>query len=219
MIVSELDLRQTDPLVLTVPGLGNSGEGHWQTIWERTRGDCQRADLGMWDAPKRNLWVTKLAQTISAAQPPVILVAHSLGCLAVAWWAAFDPQPFGWPVAGALLVAPPDTDKLAHMPEVAEFAPAPRQPLPFPSIVVASTDDPYADIERSHDMAKFWGSHFLDIGNCGHINAASGLGGWTQGEALLDGLIDHVRGPGDRQATLSPREWATLREEAGTARV
>jgi predicted alpha/beta hydrolase family esterase len=214
MIFSELDLRQSTPLVLTIPGLGNSGPTHWQSIWERTRGDCQRADLGMWDAPRRNPWVTTLAQTISGAQPPIVLVAHSLGCIAVAWWAAFDPQPFGYPVAGALLVAPPDDEALAKMPELAEFGPVPRLSLPFPSILVASSDDPYADIGRSHDMAKYWGSHFLDIGPCGHINAESGLGGWRQGEALLDGLIDRVSGPVERNATLSQAEWASVRAEA-----
>src|SRR3546814_2327931 len=41
------------PLVLTVPGLNNSGPGHWQTIWETTRNDCERVDLGMWDRPHR----------------------------------------------------------------------------------------------------------------------------------------------------------------------
>src|SRR3546814_4634015 len=75
------------PLVLTVPGLNNSGPGHWQTIWETTRNDCERVDLGMWDRPHRNTWVNKLNAAIRQADRPVILVAHSLGCIAVAWWA------------------------------------------------------------------------------------------------------------------------------------
>src|SRR3546814_20328511 len=96
------------PLVLAVPGLNNSGPGHWQTIWETTRNDCERVDLGMWDRPHRNTWVNKLNAAIRQADRPVILVAHSLGCIAVAWWAALERPPFGSPVAGALLVAPPD---------------------------------------------------------------------------------------------------------------
>ena len=98
------------PLVLIVPGLNNSGPDHWQSRWERQRGDGQRVDLGMWERPHRNTWVNKLNLAIRAADRPVILVAHSLGCLAVAWWAQLEqPQP-GGPVIGALLVAPPDVD-------------------------------------------------------------------------------------------------------------
>lgn len=73
------------PTVLTVPGLGNSGPAHWQTLWEQGRLDTHRVDLGMWDTPHRNAWVTKLDQAISSAQAPVILVGHSLGCQAIAW--------------------------------------------------------------------------------------------------------------------------------------
>src|SRR3546814_5043465 len=101
------------PLVLTVPGLNNSGPGHWQTIWETTRNDCERVDLGMWDRPHRNTWVNKLNAAIRQADRPVILVAHSLGCIAVAWWAALERSPFGSPVAGALLVAAPDVDTVS----------------------------------------------------------------------------------------------------------
>src|SRR5215217_2714954 len=100
--------RGNIPLALTIPGLNSSGPSHWQSIWENTRGDCERVDLGMWSSPRRNSWVTKLDHAIKTAPAPVILVAHSLGCLAVAWWAALEGQPYGWPVAGALLVAPPD---------------------------------------------------------------------------------------------------------------
>jgi len=76
--------RGSAPLVLTIPGLGGSGPSHWQSVWEATRGDCERVDLGMWSAPRRNAWVTKLDHAIKTAPAPVILAAHSLGCLAVA---------------------------------------------------------------------------------------------------------------------------------------
>src|ERR1700744_378609 len=96
----------TLPTVLTVPGLNGSGPSHWQTLWEEARPDTLRVELGMWSMPHRNAWVTRLDQAIPAAQAPVVLAAHSLGCLAVAWWAELSGQPYGWPVAGALLVAP-----------------------------------------------------------------------------------------------------------------
>lgn len=200
--------RSLTPLVLTIPGLNNSGPAHWQTLWEHTRGDCARVELGMWSTPNRHSWVTKLGQAISKAPAPVILCAHSLGCLAVAWWAALEGQPYGWPVAGALLVAPPDCDRPGIGASIGGFGPTPRTPLPFPSIVVGSRDDPYAHIDRAHSMAKFWGSHFVDVGDLGHINAESGVGPWLFGQRLLDRLVAaaniSVRQTPDDRSALGP---------------
>lgn len=176
--------------VLTVPGLDNSGPGHWQSRWERDHSSIARVDLGIWHSPRRNPWVTKLDQAIREAQAPVVLVAHSLGCLAVAWWAALAGQPWGSPVAGALLVAPPDLDTLEVLRIGQDFRPRPKVLFPFASIIVASSDDPYATLERQFDMAKDWGSHFVDAGLLGHINAEAGLVDWFEGQALLGRLID-----------------------------
>lgn len=177
------------PTILTIPGLNGSGPTHWQSQWEQQRADTTRVDLGMWDCPHRNTWVTKLDQAISTAQAPVILVAHSLGCIAVAWWAALAGQPYGWPVAGALLVAPADVDRDPAPREVTTFQPCPQATLPFPSIVVSSSNDPWVDADRAHSFAAAWGSHFVDIGAHGHINALSGLGMWTEGQEMLERLI------------------------------
>ena len=189
------DFSGRRPLILTIPGLGGSGPGHWQSVWEQTRGDTVRVDLGMWDTPHRNAWVTKLDQAIRTADAPIILAAHSLGCLAVAWWAELAGQPWGWPVAGAMLVAPPDVDRTAACEAIRGFSPTPRTLLPFPSIVVASDEDPYATVQRSFDMAREWGSHFIDIGAHGHINAESDLSAWREGQALLERLIGAAEGP------------------------
>ena len=178
------------PVVLTVPGLGSSGPSHWQSLWEDSLPDTHRVELGMWNKPHRNAWVTKLDQAIRTTRAPVVLVAHSLGCLAVAWWAALSPQPYGWPVAGALLVAPADVDRADVHPDIAAFKPSPRQLLPFPSILVASTDDPWIEIEKARSLAAQWGSHFVDAGAQGHLNAASGIGSWIEGQELLERVID-----------------------------
>ena len=179
----------TAPLILNVPGFNGSGPSHWQTLWESSRSDTERVELGMWTSPRRNAWVTKLDQAIRAARAPVILVAHSLGCLAVAWWAQLSGQPYGWPVAGALLVAPADVDRPGVRPELKDFSPSPRMTLPFPSIVVASSDDAWISLQHAQDLASYWGSHFVDAGPIGHINAASGVGWWDEGQALLDRVI------------------------------
>ncbi|WIW88799.1 alpha/beta hydrolase [Sphingobium sp. V4] len=185
--------RTRPPVVLTVPGLNNSGPGHWQTNWETTRGDCERVDLGRWSSPNRNAWVTRLDAAIREIDGPVILAAHSLGCITVAWWGALQSQAYGWPVTGALLVAPPDCDRVETPDMIGNFGPVPRSQLPFPSILVASRDDPYIFFERAHSMGKYWGSQFVDAGYCGHINADSGLGDWQFGQSLLDRLIDDAQ--------------------------
>lgn len=185
------DARQ--PVVLTIPGLNNSGPDHWQTLWEAKRGDCERVDLGSWASPSRNAWVTRLDAAIRDANAPVILAAHSLGCLAVAWWGALQSQAYGWPVTGALLVAPPDCDRMETPESIGGFGPTPRTQLPFPSILVASRDDPYIFFERAHSIGKYWGSSFVDAGYAGHINAESDLGDWAFGQGLLERLIDNAQ--------------------------
>jgi predicted alpha/beta hydrolase family esterase len=194
---------EQSPIILTVPGLGGSGPSHWQTLWEQSRPDTHRVELGMWDTPHRNSWVTKLDQAIRSAQAPVVLAAHSLGCLAVAWWAELSPQPFGWPVAGALLVAPADVDRPNVRPELADFRPAPATPLPFPSIVVASSDDPWIATDKARSLAKGWGSVFVDAGPQGHLNAASGIGWWEEGQALLDRVLDAASGSSGRPRSVA----------------
>ncbi len=176
------------PTVLTVPGLGGSGRSHWQSLWEEARPDTIRVELGMWSTPHRNAWVTRLDQAIRQAQAPVILAAHSLGCLAVAWWAELSPQPYGWPVAGALLVAPADVDR-ADAPEALKgFAPS-REPASLPLDPRRQPGRP-VDLDRPRaQLAVDWGSHFVDAGHQGHINAASGLGWWQEGQELLGRVI------------------------------
>lgn len=181
--------RDRSPVILTVPGLGNSGPAHWQTIWERERESCERIELGLWDAPNRTSWVNKLNVAIHRAGRPVILVAHSLGCLAVAWWAKYERPAYGDPVVGALLVAPPEVDISPADQRLLAFAPTPMIHLPFPSVLVASRNDPYLSFPRAYRLAGLWGSELVDAGAAGHINGESDLGEWTFGQSLLDRLM------------------------------
>lgn len=182
-----------DPVILIVPGLNNSGEHHWQTAWERDRHDTRRVDLGMWDDPHRNTWVNKLNLAIHQAARPVILVAHSLGCLAVAWWAEYEQPEPGNPVVGALLVAPPDVDRPGSDPRLARFGFCPRNPLPFANFLVASRNDAYCAQRTARLLAHDWGSRFVDGGDVGHINADAGIGDWPFGKVLLDQLLREHR--------------------------
>ncbi len=138
-----------------------------------------------WENVRRAEWVAGLDAAAQAEAGPVVLVAHSLGCITVAHWALQHRRE----VAGALLVAPPDVEHEWAPPMVRDFAPIPRAPLPFPSIVVASTDDPYAEIERAQEWARAWGSRFISLGEAGHINTDAGFGPWPEGLVLLAELM------------------------------
>lgn len=190
-------LRPGDaPLILTIPGLGNSGPAHWQTDWETSLDlDVARVELGSWDDPHRNTWVNKLNLAIRRADRPVVLVAHSLGCLAVAWWVEYEALVEEHNVVGALLVAPPEVDEGEPDPRLTRFSPAPRCVFPFPSIVVASRDDPWIGFGRARSLAEAWGSRFADAGPSGHINADSHLCDWEFGRLLLDQVIALAQRP------------------------
>ncbi|MGC1270011.1 MAG: alpha/beta hydrolase [Croceibacterium sp.] len=179
---------QDDPLILIVPGLNNSNPQHWQSLWEAQRDDCHRVDLGGWDDPHRNTWINKLNLAIHQAGRPVVLVAHSLGCLAVAWWAEYEQPSYANPVVGALLVAPPDVDRPGADPRLARFGACPRNPLPFPSFLAASQDDHYCKLKTARMLARDWGARFAFAGAIGHINAESGIGDWDFGKVLLEQL-------------------------------
>lgn len=181
-----------EPRILLVPGLNDSGPEHWQTRWEAELPDAQRVQLGQWDDPVRNLWVNRLNLAVHKAGRPVILVAHSLGCHAVAWWAEFEQTIRSFPVVGALLVAPPDVEGPAADLRLRRFGPVIQGRLPFQSLLVASEDDPYASLGQAKRMARKWGSQLINAGPLGHINADSAIGSWPYGKFLLRQLMRMV---------------------------
>jgi predicted alpha/beta hydrolase family esterase len=172
--------------ILLLPGLNNSGAGHWQTLWEKLLPNARRVQQQDWDQPQREDWVAALDAEIEALDGTVTLVAHSLGCALTAWWAAeHRATAHAAKVTGALLVAPPDVERADFPVEQHGFAPMPRAALPFKSIVVASTDDPWCALSKARSWARDWGAEFHDIGALSHINASSDLGDWQQGRAWL----------------------------------
>ena len=173
--------------VITLPGLWNSGPQHWQTLWERTHPKWTRIPHRDWNNPTCHEWVEELDAAIALADGPPLLVAHSLSCALVAQWAASGSELH---IAGALLVAPSDVDAPGYPKDAVGFGPMPMQRLPFPSIVVASSNDEYVSIERAREFAAAWGSRLVEIGEAGHINGASGFGAWPEGEALLKELCE-----------------------------
>ncbi len=169
------------PPVLILPGWGDSGPKHWQSLWQQANPAFRRVVQRDWEYPIRAEWVETLAREIRAAERPPVIVAHSLGCVAVAHAVAAGPLA----IHGALLVAPPDVEHPDFPPVIEGFAPIPRARLPFPSIVVVSRNDPHTAFERAQALAGAWGSRLVDAGNSGHINTDAGFGPWPLGETLL----------------------------------
>ena len=172
------------PPVLILPGYGDSGPQHWQSLWQSAEPSFRRVQQRDWEHPVCAEWCAALEQAVAHSGPETLLVAHSLGCLLVAHWAAASTQR----IRGALLVAVPDPAGPAFPQEASGFAPLPRQRLRFPSIVVASSDDPYGSPGHSAACAVAWGSRLVEIGAAGHINAGSGLADWPAGRELLRDL-------------------------------
>lgn len=169
--------------ILILSGLWNSGPGHWQTLWQKQYPAWTRAPHRDWNSPDRNEWVAELDAAIAACSGRPILVAHSLACMLVAQWARSGSH---LQVAGAFLVAPSDTEAASFPIDAGGFKPVPLDPLPFPSVVVTSSNDPYVTTDRARTFAAGWGSDLVEIGPAGHINGDSGYGPWPEGAALLD---------------------------------
>jgi predicted alpha/beta hydrolase family esterase len=172
--------------VLLLPGWLDSDAAHWQSRWQALHG-WRRVEQDDWTWPRRGDWMARLDEVILESDQPVVLVAHSLGCHLVAAWAAHSQHTAR--VSAALLVAPPDTERDDMPPNIFNWRPIVRAKVPFASLVVFSSDDPYCSPERATKMTTDWGGASFSIGAQGHINGESGLGGWPQGLALLEGLV------------------------------
>ncbi|PKU24363.1 RBBP9/YdeN family alpha/beta hydrolase [Telmatospirillum siberiense] len=178
-------MRQTTMLIL--PGLGDSGLSHWQTLWQISTPGARRVEQEDYENPVLSEWIDNLQEAVVTAPSPVVLVAHSLGCALVAHWSRSGATGR---VIGAMLVAPADVEQEARTPPATWcLAPLPRDPLPFPTKVIASRDDSYVDVARAREFAEDWRAEFIDIGRAGHINGKSGLGAWPEGRHLLNELL------------------------------
>lgn len=176
-------MAETGHRYLILPGLGNSGPDHWQSLWEADLPGGARVDLGHWDQPRGPVWLARAIAAIEA-NPGAVLIGHSLGAVLITLVAAQRPD---LDIAGAMLVAPADVGSSRHTPGfLRAFAPIPERPLPFPALVVASRNDPYMAFTRAEALARAWGAGFFDAGPAGHINVAAGYGAWPEGRRLLD---------------------------------
>jgi predicted alpha/beta hydrolase family esterase len=172
--------------VLILPGLGDSGPQHWQTLWERQNAGFARVEQRDWERPRYEDWAANLERAVAAAGPDTVLAAHSLACLLVARWAHETKLR----IKGALLVAPPDPDAITFPEDAVGFAPIRTEPYRSrPSWSRAPTIRTETWLSRAQVHAS-WGARFVEVTDAGHINADSGFGPWNDGLALLRSLAD-----------------------------
>lgn len=169
----------------TLPGFHGSDANHWQTLWEKGNEQIIRIEQTDWENPVASVWADRVEEYLRQSQKDIVVVAHSLGCLTLAAWA----QRSSLRIKAALLVAPPDRKSPLLTPHIQEFDRFFHQELPFKSMVLASSNDPYMGLEKANDLAAIWGSEFVNLGAKGHLNAQSNLGNWPEGRAYLDKLL------------------------------
>src|SRR5438874_11661930 len=181
---------------LILPGLYNSDPGHWQSRWEARDETIERVIQDDWETPHCAEWVARLDATLERTGPEPLLVAHSAGCALVAHWAVGCS---GGRVRGALLVAPSDPEAANFPSGPTGFAPMPLVRLPFPTVVVASSNAPFVTVMCAQAFATASGSEGVMRGDAAHSNRASGLGAWTDGFSPVRALREFR----DRARTLT----------------
>jgi predicted alpha/beta hydrolase family esterase len=175
--------------ILILPGYGDSGPGHWQTLWEPKLPGAERVNFGSWLHPDADVWGGILATHIRKEKEPCVLVAHSLACLLVALY--FEKGGAG-NVVGAFLVAPPDPSHPRFPAAIKGFSRLPLDRFPVASMVISSSDDPYSARGFGERCASHWGSSHLELASAGHINVASGYGEWAEGLEYLRRFMREV---------------------------
>ena len=183
-------MKTADADILIIPGLGHSGPGHWQHRWAEKIRNARFVEQDEWEVPTLEQWVDTIERDIMMATRPVVLVGHSLGVPAII---AANGRLTDTKVKGAFLVAPPDVDGHPDVPKAtAPIKDLPRDQLKFPSMLVASANDPYCTVERAAELASCWGSDFHVAGDVGHINAESGHGPWPEGLLMFTRLMSRL---------------------------
>lgn len=165
--------------VLIVPGLRNSDDRHWQSLWQARLPHSKRIHVEDWSTPNLAAWQAGIRTALAQLDQPAVLVAHSFGALASAAIAAEFPDK----VAAVFLVAPADPDKFGLAQQL------PQDFLPVPATLIASSDDPWMTEHKAAYWALLWGSDYLRIKQVGHINSDSNLGLWPEGVRQLHQLV------------------------------
>lgn len=188
--------RPTPMRVLLQPGIHGSGPAHWQSRWLARHDGVRRIEQHDWDRPDCSTWADAIDAALRTEAAPVLLVAHSLGCLALAHWAARQPAPAaGRPRHRLMMVAVPDPLGPNFPAAASGFAPLPGHVSGHALLMVSSEDDSYANPAHTQGRVQAWRATHLALGRHGHLNADSGLGDWPDGWALASRWRDPAFDP------------------------
>ncbi|TMR91114.1 RBBP9/YdeN family alpha/beta hydrolase [Nonomuraea basaltis] len=176
-----------------IPGINGSDEDHWQSIWQAEWGpSTTRISPSSWDEPDLDDWCQAIDKAVrQSPSADVVLVAHSLGCLAATCWIARHRPD----IRGVLLVAPPDNAGPTFPADAFTFTAVKATPLHVPGLVISSDNDPYCSPDVALRLAADWQYDRVSVGLAGHINSASRLGRWDFGRALLTAFTAGTRRP------------------------
>ena len=152
-----------EPLLLLVRGHDAVAARRWLADWQGRFPDAVAVELGLWDKPHRNTWVNKLNLAIQHAGRPVVVVTEGLACAALVWWAEYERPSAQGPVAGALLIDPPDVDRPGRDPRLAAFPSIPRSPLPFAAVLLATPGRDSQGLRSLQNLAVDWDCPFDTI--------------------------------------------------------
>jgi uncharacterized protein len=188
-------MRAADVDILLVPGWTGAGPDHWMTRWQPRLKTSQRVEQDDWDVVTKAAWTARLLERVALTTRPVLLVAHSCGVPTVVH-AAPQFAATRANVIGAMLVATASEAACADLPTMdPAFAVYPRDPLPFPSLLVASRNDFFCSYDDAGDLALAWGSELVDAGESGHLNIESGHGPWPEGVMRMASFLQRLPGP------------------------
>jgi uncharacterized protein len=187
-------MKSSETSILVIAGHNGPGPDHWQTRLISKLSSARLVEQADWLHGSLPRAVATLADAVVAADKPVVFVAHSVGCILLAHSiVALKERDIIDKVRGAYLVVPPNEAALRSLEGIdLLFADVPRDPLPFPSLLVATSNDPHSSMEDSASLALSWGSLLVEAGEAGHIDHRSGHGPWPEGMMRFAGFLSKL---------------------------
>ncbi|SAK97101.1 alpha/beta hydrolase [Caballeronia temeraria] len=174
----------TPVTLVTVPGLYGSEDAHWQSWLEGEMPGARRVEQRDWSTPNLAIWSDAVRDVLAGIDGPVVIAAHSFGCLATAH-ALSHPGAAHANIAhvkGVLFVAPASPAKF-------RFAGAfNARRLDTLSLVVGSETDPWMPLDDARTLAQRLNSAFVNLGDAGHINTSAGFGPWPLAKHFVETL-------------------------------
>lgn len=179
--------------ILVIPGYKGSPNGHWQTWLQTQYPNTERIKEIDHHKPILSQWSAQIQQYLEQQTLPIIIIAHSFGCLAAL--DAIVRKQLQSKVSGVLFVAPASPYRFTSYGHRADF-PNERSIVETLTIralgvlgtMVVSRNDPWMNYDHACSLASDLGLLTYDAGYVGHINIESGHGPWPEVKALIDDI-------------------------------